>query len=103
VKLLVDQQHALHVQPTTTFAEVLRALADVHPAVPEVLGERTSVVIACTRDQWAQLECAPTRTLEEWLGAAARADTLHVQLAVSERCSHGSPGVPGRGYACGWC
>jgi hypothetical protein len=103
MQLVVDREYTINVEPTTTFAAALSALAEVHPTVPSVLGERTSVVIARSRDSWAQLESAPTRTMREWLGADASADTLHVQLAVSERCSHGSPGVPGLGYACGWC
>ena len=103
MRLTVDDEYSIDVEPTTTFAAVLSALAEVHPLVPRVVEGRTSVVIAISRDRWAQLESALNRTLAEWLGLDASADTVHVQLAVSELCSHGSPGVPGVGYACGWC
>jgi hypothetical protein len=31
------------------------------------------------------------------------ATEIKIQACAEERCQHGSPGIPGYGYLCGWC
>lgn len=89
----------LEIDETLSVGELTRQIARTFGAD---LGAQNRGWLLATEDgqAYAQSPARETQSVGEFLrGTSCR----KVALAEQDLCMHGSPGVPGRGFLCGWC
>jgi hypothetical protein len=74
----------------------------VQPGAP-LQGRREWIVSTPAGEWYAQDPFACSASVRAVLAATGGAQSLVLHLYVTDVCMHGSPGVLGRGFLCGWC
>ena len=105
VRLVFDDEREIELPIDVTGPQLIAALARVFPEVEGPPARGHSLVLAFDREHWFQLSGreGALSELHAWRERARPGETVQARVAYEKVCMHGSPAVPFRGYACGWC
>jgi hypothetical protein len=94
VTLQIELDLDVELDPETTPADLI---AQATPAAQALLAGDSLLVRG---DDYV---LAPHEDRQTKLATWLRGLSLPLKLHQVERCMHGSPAVPGKGFLCGWC